>query len=46
MDYNFWDDRTYELDINPCSGCQDYVDGECVSKGGCGEIGGEDEEID
>lgn len=36
MDYNFWDDRTHELDINPCKGCSDYQNGECVSNGGCG----------
>ena len=36
MDYNFWDDRTHELEINPCDGCLDYQDGECVSNGACG----------
>lgn len=35
MDYNFWDDRTHELEINPCKGCEDYQNGECVSNGGC-----------
>ena len=36
MDYNFWDDRTHELEINPCKGCEDYQDGKCISDGGCG----------
>lgn len=36
-EYNFWDDRTHELDINPCKGCKYFVDGECISNGGCGE---------
>jgi hypothetical protein len=36
MDYNFWDDRTHELDINPCNGCSDYIEGKCISNGGCG----------
>lgn len=36
MDYNFWDDRTHELEINPCKGCADYQNGECISNGGCG----------
>lgn len=36
MDYNWWDDRTEFIDINPCKGCEDYVNGECVSNGGCG----------
>lgn len=35
INYNFWDDRTHEMEINPCEGCCDYVDGECVSLGGC-----------
>lgn len=35
MDFNFWDDRTHELEINPCEGCHDYVDGICISDGGC-----------
>lgn len=39
MDFNFWDDRTMELyteeGIHPCSGCCDFMDGECISKGGC-----------
>ena len=26
-----------ELNIDPCKGCEDYVDGECISKGGCGK---------
>ena len=30
MDYNFWDDRTHELEINPCKGCEDYQDGKCI----------------
>lgn len=34
-EYNFWDDRTHELDINPCDRCEDYQNGECVSNGGC-----------
>lgn len=33
---DFWDDRTLERDIDPCVGCEDYVDGKCISKGGCG----------
>ena len=37
MDYNFWDDRTHELEINPCKGCKDYQDGKCISNGSCGE---------
>ena len=37
MDYNFWDDRTHELEINPCKGCEDYQNGECISNGGCGK---------
>lgn len=36
MDYNFWDDRTHELEINPCKGCEDYQGGKCISDGGCG----------
>ena len=36
-EYNFGDDRTHELDINPCNGCSDYQNGECISNGGCGE---------
>jgi len=36
MDYNFWDDRTHEIDINPCDGCLDYKDGNCTSNGACG----------
>lgn len=35
MDYNFWDDRTHELNIDPCDGCKDYQNGECISFGGC-----------
>ena len=33
-----WDDRYKEIDenIHPCKGCEDYIDGECISKGGCG----------
>lgn len=27
---DFWDDRTFEQDIDSCVGCEDYVDGECV----------------
>lgn len=34
-EYNFWDDRTHELDISPCKGCEDYQNGECISNGGC-----------
>lgn len=37
VDYNFWDDRTLDLDINPCKGCEDYQNGECASDGGCGD---------
>lgn len=33
---DFWDDRTLEQDVDPCVGCEDYVDGKCISKGGCG----------
>lgn len=33
---DFWDDRTFEQDIDSCVGCEDYVDGKCISKGGCG----------
>ena len=36
MDYNFWDDRTHELEINPCKGCEDYQGEKCISNGGCG----------
>ncbi len=34
-----WDDIYNEIDenIHPCKGCEDYVNGECISKGGCGE---------
>ena len=35
IEYNFWDDRTHDIEINPCKGCCDFVDGECVSFGGC-----------
>lgn len=37
MDYNFWDDRTYNLDVNPCKGCSDYDDENemCMSQGAC-----------
>lgn len=35
IEYNFWDDRTHEIDINPCEGCCDYDDGQCISFGGC-----------
>ena len=37
MDFYFWDDRTHELDINPCRGCLDYDAEEdtCISRGGC-----------
>lgn len=35
MDINFWDDRTHELNIDPCDGCKDYQNGECISYGGC-----------
>ena len=38
MDYNFWDDRTHELEINPCNGCEDYQDGKCISDGGCASV--------
>ena len=37
MDYNFWDDRTHELAIDPCEGCSDYKNGICISNGGCGK---------
>lgn len=41
FDYNWWDDRTvedYNSEIShPCYGCEDFVDGECISNGGCGE---------
>lgn len=36
MDYNFWDDRTHEVEINPCEGCYDYQNGKCISNGGSG----------
>lgn len=40
MDYNFWDDRTHEVEneveINPCEGCYDYQNRKCISNGGCG----------
>lgn len=39
MDYNFWDDRTHEVEINPCEGCCDYQNGKCISNGGCGDEG-------
>ena len=42
LEYNFWDDRTYNLDINPCEGCSDYVNGICISDGGCGSDNDED----
>lgn len=42
MDYNFWDDRTHELDVDPCEGCPDYQDGECISNGGCGSVNDKD----
>lgn len=45
MDYNFWDDRTYNLDINPCKGCSEYVNGICISECGCSSAL-EDNEID
>ena len=35
MNYNFGNDRTNELEINPCNGCEDYKDGKCISNGGC-----------
>jgi len=36
MEYNFWDDRTYCTDeYNPCEGCEDFVDGGCISNGAC-----------
>ena len=38
MDYNFWDDRTHGLEINPCDGCEDYQDEKCISNGGCGSV--------
>ena len=41
-EYNFWDDRTHELDIHPCRGCKDFVDGECSTNGACGESYEED----
>lgn len=37
FDYNWWDDRTIEQDINPCSDCKDYQNGKCISNGECGE---------
>ena len=43
MDYNFWDDRTHELEINPCEGCEDYQNGECISNGGCASVKDEQE---
>ena len=46
MDYNFWDDRTHDLDINPCKGCEDYQDGECISDGGCGSMNVDFPELD
>lgn len=36
MDYNFWDDRTYDIRFNPCEGCSDYQNEKCISNGGCG----------
>lgn len=39
MDYNFWDDRTHEVEINPCEGCYDYQNRKCISNGGCGDEG-------
>lgn len=39
MDYNFWDDRTHEVEINPCEGCYDYQNRKCISNGGCGDGG-------
>lgn len=38
MDYNFWDDRTHELEENehPCKGCLFYEDDECRVNGACG----------
>lgn len=46
MDYNFWDDRTHELEINPCKGCLDYQDGKCLSDGGCGSMNEDFPELD
>ena len=46
MDYNFWDDRTHELEINPCKGCGDYQNGKCISDGGCAETEDDDGDWD
>lgn len=37
LEYNFWDDRTHGVEINPCAGCDDYdvETGSCTSNGGC-----------
>ena len=41
MDFgvDWWDDRTIEQynseHDHPCYGCCDFVDGECISNGGC-----------
>ena len=43
MEYNWWDDRTLELDNNPCIGCEDYQDNHCISNGGCGKIDKEED---
>ncbi|CDF23312.1 unknown [[Clostridium] clostridioforme CAG:511] len=45
MDYNFWDDRTHEVEINPCEGCYDYKNGKCISNGGCGDGGTDVEDV-
>lgn len=29
------DFRTFDLRIDPCAGCEDYVNGKCISNGGC-----------
>ena len=30
---------------NPCLGCEDYKDGNCLSNGGCAEVKGDNDEI-
>lgn len=45
MDYNFWDDRTHELEINPCEECSDYQNGECISNGGCAKTEADDNDV-
>ena len=36
FEQDFWNNGA-QIAFDPCKGCEDWQDGDCVSKGGCGK---------